>query len=36
VVWADGVWKIDEGKFYAEKIKVTGMHNSVRRKNIVP
>ena len=23
-------------KFYAEKIKVTGLHNSLRRKNIIP
>ena len=36
VVWADGAWKIAEEKFYAEKIKVTGLHNSVRRKNIIP
>ena len=36
VVWADGAWKIAEEKFYAEKIKVTGMHNSLRRKNIIP
>ena len=36
MVWADGVWKIDEGKFYAEKIKVTDLHNSLRRKNIIP
>ena len=32
----DGAWKIAEEKFYAEKIKVTGLHNSVRRKNIIP
>ena len=36
MVWADGAWKIAEEKFYAEKIKVTGLHNSVRRKNIIP
>jgi cell division septation protein DedD len=36
VVWADGAWKIAEEKFYAEKIKVTGLHNSLRRKNIIP
>ena len=23
-------------KFYAEKIKVTGLHNSLRRKNLIP
>ena len=36
VLWVDGAWKIAEEKFYAEKIKVTGLHNSVRRKNIKP
>ena len=36
VVWADGAWKIAEEKFYAEKIKVTGLHNLLRRKNIIP
>jgi hypothetical protein len=28
VVWENGTWKIDEEKFYAEKIIVTGLHDS--------
>jgi len=36
VVWENGTWKIDEEKFYAEKTKVTGLHDSLRRKNILP
>lgn len=36
VVWENGTWKIDKEKFYAEKNKVTGLHNSLCRKNILP
>jgi hypothetical protein len=36
VVWENGTWKIDKEKFYAEKTKVTGLDNSLRRKKILP
>ncbi|MGK0180049.1 MAG: hypothetical protein ACI8PD_001851, partial [Nitrospinales bacterium] len=36
VVWENGTWKIDKEKFYAEKNKVTGLHDSLRRKSILP
>lgn len=36
VVWENGTWKIDKEKFYAEKTTVTDLHDSLRRKNILP
>jgi hypothetical protein len=35
VVWENGTWKIDEEKFYAEKNKVIGMYDSLRRNNLL-
>ena len=36
VVRENGTWKIDKEKFYAEKNKVAGLHDSLRRKNKFP
>jgi hypothetical protein len=35
VTWENGTWKIDKEKFYAEKTKVIGLHDSLSRKNIL-
>jgi hypothetical protein len=35
VVWENGTWKIDKEKFYAEKIQVAGLYDSLRKNNLL-